>query len=428
MNDAIKYIIEFLLHDNRDLVGTIGYTSDVQEFSKYKVVIIPSAFFNKEIYGQNKSLPTLPLKQLDGTPILYGDAKTERLNNTIIVNADIIASTYFLITRYEEFIHPNDNRDEHGRYIGKQSLPYMAGFIKRPIVDEYSNLLLKYLSAAGCDIKPTKSEIKNIYLTHDIDFLTHYRSLRGFLGGIKRNLFSPSKLCKVLKSTTKLENDPDFTYPWILEQDRKIENAKLIYFVKSVIKQDASDYPNYNLKGKDFTKIKNLLQKNNCKFGLHTSYFSGSNLAYIAKEKQKLEQSLNFEITFNRWHFLRALQPDDYQHLEQSGITDDFSLGYADVAGFRLGTARPVHWINPKTFEVGKLLLHPLSAMDCTFSNSNYMNLSENEAFEQIKDLLNEIKKYNGEVVLLWHNSIFTEDNYHKSLYIKIINKLERNI
>ena len=34
--------------------------------------------------------------------------------------------------------------------------------------------------------------------------------------------------------------------------------------------------------------------------------------------------------------------------LEKAGITDDFTIGYPDVAGFRLGTSRPVHWINPE--------------------------------------------------------------------------------
>ena len=31
----------------------------------------------------------------------------------------------------------------------------------------------------------------------------------------------------------------------------------------------------------------------------------------------------------------------------RAGITDDFTMGYADIAGFRLGTCRSVRWINP---------------------------------------------------------------------------------
>ena len=66
--------------------------------------------------------------------------------------------------------------------------------------------------------------------------------------------------------------------------------------------------------------------------------------------------------------------------------------------------------------------------MDCTFSNQEYMNLTENEAFEKIIGLLNQVKKHNGEVVLLWHNTVFSEidGGYHKSLYTNIIKELAK--
>ena len=56
-------------------------------------------------------------------------------------------------------------------------------------------------------------------------------------------------------------------------------------------------------------------------------------------------------------------------------ITDDFTMGYPDVAGFRLGTSRPVHWINPENKRISPLILHPLAIMECSLNEPVYMNL-----------------------------------------------------
>ena len=123
----------------------------------------------------------------------------------------------------------------------------------------------------------------------------------------------------------------------------------------------------------------------------------------------------------------------DYSDLarELSGMdekaTDDFTMGYADVNGFRLGTCRPVKWINPITRQITSLTLHPLSIMDCTLDESKYMGLNEEEALKYCLNILYEIKQYNGEVVLLWHNSSFSEidkPNYHKRLYLRLLKEL----
>lgn len=56
---------------------------------------------------------------------------------------DFVASAYFLMSRYEELLNPE--RDEHGRFPGKVSVPYRNHFIDRPIVDEYSRWLRSHL-------------------------------------------------------------------------------------------------------------------------------------------------------------------------------------------------------------------------------------------------------------------------------------------
>jgi hypothetical protein len=65
-----------------------------------------------------------------------------------------------------------------------------------------------------------------------------------------------------------------------------------------------------------------------------------------------------------------------------------------------------------------------LMIMDNTLSNDNYMNLGEDEAYFLCERLIDKVRMHHGDLCLLWHNSSFTPDTYHKSLYEKIIASL----
>ena len=422
MQKVIDYIIQFLIRDEHK-AHHVGYCSDKTQWSKYKVVIVPSNFFNDSIYGTPQSMPSLPLQEIEGIPFLYGTPLIEKIDNTIICHADIIASTYFLISRYEEYVNPNSNRDPHGRYIGKQSVPAQAGFIHRPIVEEYGELLRNLLQQAGVPLLPIPQQINHIYLTHDIDSITNYRRIRGLIGGILRR----ENITTILKSLFNIHNDPAYTFPWILNQDNQLPQATQIYFVKAARQASGLDRPAYNLVGKNFTHLKKEILTSSPKaiFGLHASYKSGNIPDIISDERKLLQYAIeNQQITTSRHHYLRSLQPNDMEALIDARITDDYTMGYADIAGFRLGTCRAVRFINPATRKLTSLTLHPLTIMDCTLSEPHYMNLTYKEALSYSQTLINETKQHNGDLCLLWHNTRFTNNDYHSQLYSQIIKSL----
>lgn len=422
MQKVIDYIIQFLIRDEHK-AHHVGYCSDKTQWSKYKVVIVPSNFFNDSIYGTPQSMPSLPLQEIEGIPFLYGTPLIEKIDNTIICHADIIASTYFLISRYEEYINPNSNRDPHGRYIGKQSVPAQAGFIHRPIVEEYGELLRNLLQQAGVPLLPIPQQINHIYLTHDIDSITNYRRIRGLIGGILRR----ENITTILKSLININNDPAYTFPWILNQDNQLPQATQIYFVKAARQASGLDRPAYNLVGKNFTHLKKEILTSSPKaiFGLHASYKSGNIPDIISDERKLLQYAIeNQQITTSRHHYLRSLHPNDMEALIDARITDDYTMGYADIAGFRLGTCRAVRFINPATRKLTSLTLHPLTIMDCTLSEPHYMNLTYKEALSYSQILINETKQHNGDLCLLWHNTRFTNNDYHSQLYSQIIKSL----
>ncbi|MDR3260755.1 MAG: polysaccharide deacetylase family protein [Tannerella sp.] len=432
MSDMIRYLIQFLLgeHISERIVNQIGYTSDADSFRKYKIVVIPSGFFDEKVYGTPDSVPALPLQIVEDIPLLFGKPLVERVGDVLVVHADIIASSYFLLSRYEEIIR-RDVRDEHGRFPGQESLPFRADFIHRPIVDEYGRLLRKWLSQIGIQLPEPPQAIRHIYLTHDVDAPFACRLWRNVI----RRAINGQSLCALIRNKFgALENDPYYTFPWLLEKDGQTktvfgeENCNIYLFFKAGGNEKA-DKPHYDLYGKDIRKLYELLSGCACNIGLHSSYQAGKDPARIFKEKSLLEKAFLQDISANRHHFLAAREPEDLSVLEQAGITDDFTMGYADVAGFRLGTARPVRWINACKQIVSSLVLHPLLIMDSTLSESKYMGLTTGDALDYATLLIEQVRQVNGELVLLWHNTSVSEEKgeYHKILYSNILNRINEN-
>ena len=417
----INYIINFLLRDS-SLSKFVGYCTK-EHCDEYKVIIVPSGFFDSDAYGTRKSLPKLPIAKLENTSVLFGKPLIERVNDTIVCHSDIIAASFFVLSRYEEYVSPNTNLDIHGRYIGKSSFASHAGYLAHPIVDEYSDFLRNLLTTAGVDVAPISSKPK-IYLTHDVDTLSLYRRLRGALGGALRSIkgSDTDSFSSIFNSIKNIENDPAFTFNKLIKADKKIPDAEIIYFIKAAKKVKGFDYPGYSLTDKDFNYFLNKISDNNTHPGLHTSYQSGKNTSLINFELNKLQSALKQTIRYNRWHYLRIPEPTEMEILFENGITDDFSVCYADVVAYRLGTTRAVNYINPKTKQISNLILHPLSIMDATLSN--YMELNIEEAFDICKKTINTIKYHKGDICLLWHNTSLNPKSYHEELYNKVINEL----
>jgi hypothetical protein len=122
-----------------------------------------------------------------------------------------------------------------------------------------------------------------------------------------------------------------------------------------------------------------------------------------------------------RQHFLRWKTPETFQNWEYAGMEYDATLSYADMPGFRCGTCWefPVYdLINRKPLN---LIERPLIAMECSVTAERYMNKGYGEeAFKVFKSLKDACKKYNGNFVLLWHNSeLVTEEQ--KRLYLSVL-------
>jgi hypothetical protein len=385
------------------------------------VYIVPSGFFDEATYGAPRSLPQLPLANIEDVPLLFGVPSVERQGQSLVVRADIVASAYFLTTRYEEWVR-RDVRDEHGRFPGRESLPYRAGFLHRPIVDEYAGLLRQWLGEIGVHLPESPTQLRKTYLTHDIDVPWRWArfgaALRSSVGNVIRARgggFDPMRCYLGWKT------DPEDCFDWILEQDRILQQAlgahqvELVFFLMAGGKTACDG--RYGIRSRRAKRLIEKLVDSGASIGLHTSYRAGANPGAVKREADMLRNATGLPITRNRYHYLACREPEDLRQLEQAGIRDDFSFAYADVAGFRLGTSRPIRWFDPLECRLTEVTLHPLTVMDCTLDRADYMHLSYEEARSICFSLSDQVKRHNGELVLLWHNTELTEERQQHGVY-----------
>src|SRR5690606_41573508 len=86
---------------------------------------------------------------------------------------------------------------------------------------------------------------------------------------------------------------------------------------------------------------------------------------------------------------------------------EDYSMAYADETGFRAGTSTPFFWYDLHAEKRTGLKIHPFCVMDVAMRN--YMKLSIEESIEEVQRLKSEIRKVNGQMAVLLHNSNFRE-------------------
>ena len=141
-----------------------------------------------------------------------------------------------------------------------------------------------------------------------------------------------------------------------------------------------------------------------------------SNLAEI----KRLNLILNQITTRSRQHFLRIMMPIAYRNLLQSNITEDYTMGYASMLGFRAGTCTPYYFFDIEKDERSLLKVYPFCFMDSTVLY--YLMKDEKVAMEKITQFIEETNYVGGTFVTLFHNETFVKVIW-KNLYEEILKK-----
>ncbi|MCL4439831.1 MAG: polysaccharide deacetylase family protein, partial [Firmicutes bacterium] len=330
----------------------LSYGRQKPLWSSSQVHIYSSNFWGND-YLTEQSLPTTPLPRYHDLPVIYTgchDRKEPFLyfnDNHIETNIDFIASSFFLVTRYEEVVIKDKIiLDEHERFPAKASLAYKENFLHRPLVNEYFELLWNCLKKLGIYQKhkqPWKGKEFVACLTHDVDAFKkyHFFSEAMTIGGMFLKQHQLKKAANRMIDYTKvllgLKADPFNTFDYLLGIEKKYNAVSSFYFLPEL------DYSggDYILTSKDLKNTLHKINDSGSEIGLHAGYYSFNNWKLMKKQKEKLEGILNTKNLGCRQHFLRWKTPDTWLCQEKCGIIYDTTLCFADHEGFRAGLCHP---------------------------------------------------------------------------------------
>ena len=307
---------------------------------------------------------------------------------------DMLASMFFVLSRYEEYWETD--RDRHDRFQGTESLQSLFGWLHIPIADHWAEALIERLCLAE---QPQREFL--IAPTFDIDATFAYREkglFRNGLGLLKDLFFG--KIARVKERIAVIRGqrpDPFDTFERIAEIASQHPETRCFWLM--------SDYGPYHKNLPDSNPVQaEIIRKiaKICPVGIHPGYGTYTNPSNLNREKLRLEAVLETRVSTSRQHFLQLKLPHTYEQLCRENILVDYSMGYADQPGFRMGTARRTPWYNLRTNEVSELQLQPFCYMDGTLNE--YLRLTPEQAIEEVRALREEIQRYGGTFCFIWHN------------------------
>jgi hypothetical protein len=182
----------------------------------------------------------------------------------------------------------------------------------------------------------------------------------------------------------------------------------------------------YRLGDRVVRRAINTVRASGAGAGLHASLAASRTPGLLGAERFAISAVWGKEIDSNRHHFLALREPADGHALAAAGIRHDYTLGFADVAGFRLGTCRPFPLFDPESFSFCGVTEHPLGIMECTLFWERYMGLGDDEAFDYCLRLARATAAHRGELVLLWHNTELLPLSRARRLYVRLLDGLAK--
>jgi len=424
LTPRIEYIFKLMF--TQILKVEVAFTSNTLEFQKSE---LPKINYSRDRFADEFYIKPHRLTQCKAllTPTINsvwyeGEKYFCESSKDSILPFDPFAAAFYLVTRHEEYTEKH--RDKFNRYPVQNSILSKYKLLNKPLVNIWANLLAKLLKERypQLDFPPQTFEFIS---TIDVDNAYAYQhkgfwrtsaawAKAVFKGGMEEH----KKRKKVLSGKAP---DPYDTYAY-LDSIFEGNEARVKFFFL------LGDYGRYDKNiahtNKEYRK---LIQRTSQKYdvGIHPSFATSKKggKKRVKAEKQRLENILASDVNKSRQHFLMLKFPKTYKRLINAGITEDYTLGYSARTGFRGGICTPYYYYDLKHETTTNLKIVPFQIMDGTLRH--YMQLPPKKAFEEIKQVMQEVKNVGGTFVSVWHNE--TVNNLgHWEGYREVFEKMNK--
>ena len=392
--------LEYRITDNKEEFQQkdgpkINYSED--NFNDSIFIKPSNLLFEDDIRPQN-----LFVTQWDNVKIFF------QTNDTSVLPFDLFAASFYLVSRYEEYL-PFDP-DSHGRFEAKESLAFKNNFLHEPIVDQWAYIFADILKERYSGIQIPGRNFQYIS-TIDVDnaYAFLFKGISRTLGATFRSLLNLDLQDNFRRYRTLAnKRDPYDTYDIFFDTHQKYGIKPIWFFLvgnsgryDNNVSPDKQGYQNL---------IKSIAKKS--QVGIHTSYETYKNENKLQNEIRKLEGLIERKVYKSRQHYLRLHFNQTYQNLIKSGITEDYTMGYATNIGFRAGTCTPFNFYDLEKEEETGLKVFPFEVMDITLNK--YKGYNVTEAISSIESVIEKIKKVNGTFISIWHNEALSDHGHWK--------------
>lgn len=430
-----KYVLNFIFGE----IFKTEYEILIDNEPLYRFVsdncrlIIDDVFFSgfEDGYKYYKSSMNIP-KEVDfmtcegfdfAFPVLFGKDELRNEDGFIFCGNDIIAAIFFMLTRWEEIA--NNSKDIHNRFNEKENLSIKFGFHKRPVVNDYISALVKMLNDSGIEVALNNREFR-VFLTHDVDYIARYdkfgKIVKALLGDIFRRK-SIKTFLKTFKAVCKQKfakaTDVYDKFDFLMDISEKKNLKSNFYFIPGLKSEKDVQYSIFHKNVKNI--IKKIKNRNHI-IGIHPSYSSFNNSSQLRKEFNRISSFVD-GVSEGRQHYLRYLIPQTFRDWEACNLKVDSGIGfYADI-GFRAGICYEYPIFDIELRNQLALRERPLIVMD-TALRAKYK--TKENCLNQVLKIANIVKSYNGDFVLLWHNSNLSVNEWEgwDSVYQKIVERI----
>ena len=332
-------------------------------------------------------------------------------NSNNAVPFDLFGAAFWLLTRYEEYLPYKS--DQANRFPYRSSLAYQYDFLQTPLV----NLWLVQLKTVLHEIYPSlqfKERAYNSLSTIDIDNVYKYkhkgfvRTMAGFISD--RNLAKSKQRLKIILGS---EKDPFDCYDFLIQAHQQVDIKAMYFFLLGDYGPNDKNHSSSDLRFQSL--IKHLADYS--MVGIHPSFGANNNLRQLKVETSRLGNITHKLITKSRQHFSMLKFPQTYQNLLQAGLFADYSMGYTNHNGFRASYCFPYKWYSLDIESISSLTIHPFCITENTLQSDS--RKEHKPLMELALPFINEVKKYKGQMIPVFHNDTF--DEAMKKFYIEFL-------
>ena len=327
---------------------------------------------------------------------------------------DIFAASFYLLSRYEEYLPYV--ADEYGRFPPEESIAYQYHFLKEPVIDIWAYKFKAVLQGQFIDyVFPNKEfELKPV-IDVPVAYKYSHKGLVRSIGGIFKDFFNFnfSEIYSRSLVLFKLRKDPYDTFKWLINNHKK-RNLKPVFFFL------LADYSLYDKSTSYQNKHFISLIKSVADYfdvGLKGSYLALDDKEMLKEEKKRFESIFNIPLMHTKNSFSKLKLPLVYRNLIDLEISADYSMGYVSESGFRAGTCTPFYFYDLDYEMQTPLKINPFCVLDYVFR-------AKKNSIDEIKRLIDSVKKVNGTFNLVIHNYTFSEEEHWKgwkSIYIDLL-------